>query len=212
MDAVNTPLPLWSHPLHLLTPSRPGHALCWGQAGLGGRGSSAACSHLPALATAISFPPRRSQIEAPFKPQLCAFCFQREVHLLCACKMDKTRGTFFLFPPLLPSLSQAGICLKAPTAAAGRCSGLRSVAILLLWHGKGWLFPKSRLSMWPAHGDGIPGVGGQAGPPAPCGKPVPFTLSEKMEKGGVSEFLPLAGRRCSPGAPKTPLGISTGWN
>lgn len=157
--------------------------------------------------------PGGSQIEAPFKPQLCAFCFQREVHLLCACKMDKTRGTFFFIPTPLPSLSQAGICLKVPAAAAGRCSGLRSVATLLLWHGKCWLFPKSRLGVWPAHGDGIPGVGGQAGLPAPFGKPVPFTPSEeKMEKGGVSELLPLVGRRCSPGAPKTPLRISTSRN
>lgn len=62
---------------------------------------------------------------------------------------------------------------------------VESVAILLLWHGKGWLYPKSGLGVWPAHGDGIPGVGGQAALSAPFGKPVPFTLSkEKMEKGG----------------------------
>lgn len=43
--------------------------------------------------------------------------------------------------------------------------------------------------MWAAPGDGILGVGGQAGPSAPFGKPVPFTVGkEEMEKGGLDEL------------------------
>lgn len=78
-----------------------------GRQGRQGRGEEA--PQLPARTCRRSqlqlVAPGRSQIGAPFKPQLCAFCFQREVHLLCACKMDKTRGTFFLFPPRPPLLS-----------------------------------------------------------------------------------------------------------
>lgn len=121
--------------------------------------------------------PGRSQIEAPFKQQLCAFCFQREVHLLCACEMDTTQGTA-LFSVLF-SFSQSGrdLLKKSNRCCGGRCSGLGFSAILLLWLGKGCVFSKSRLGLWPDHSEGIPSVGGQAGPPAPFGKPAPFVWS-----------------------------------
>lgn len=90
-----------------------------GRQGRQGRGEEA--PQLPARTCRRSqlqlVAPGRSQIGAPFKPQLCAFCFQREVHLLCACKMDKTRGTFF-YPR--PPFSQSGRNLFKNTRCCGR--------------------------------------------------------------------------------------------
>lgn len=120
-DAANTPLSLRCHPSDLLAPT----GLSWLPQGLdmpcaGGRqGWGEEAPQLPARTCRRSqlqlVAPGRSQIEAPFKPQLCAFCFQREVHLLCACKMDKTRGTFFC-----PPFSQSGGNLFKNTRCRGR--------------------------------------------------------------------------------------------
>lgn len=60
-----------------------------------------------------------------------------------------------------------------------------------------FFFSKSGLGVWPARGEGIPSVGGRAGPPAPFWEACPLHPERGEDKGGRMRFCCPWGR-CVP--------------